>query len=73
MSTYPDRFNQIFAYIISQMINLTIYKRLMDNKDNNKLINMRKSILDVLSSYSPEGTIKLCTKMLNDSYNKRRY
>ncbi|MDU1687275.1 MAG: galactosyldiacylglycerol synthase, partial [Clostridium perfringens] len=43
------------------------------NKDNNKLINMRKSILDVLSSYSPEGTIKLCTKMLNDSYNKRRY
>ena len=43
------------------------------NKDNNKLINMRKSILDVLSSYSPEETIKLCTKMLNDSYNKRRY
>lgn len=43
------------------------------NKDNNKLINMRKSILDVLSSYSPEGIIKLCTKMLNDSYNKRRY
>ena len=28
---------EIFAYIISQMINLTIYKRLMDNKDNNKL------------------------------------
>ena len=43
------------------------------NKDNNKLINMRQSILDVLSSYSPEETIKLCTKMLNDSYNKRRY
>lgn len=28
---------EIFAYIISQMINLTIYKRLMDNTDNNKL------------------------------------
>lgn len=43
------------------------------NEDSNKLISMRNSILKVLSSYSPEKTVKLCTNMLNDSYNKRRY
>lgn len=43
------------------------------NEDGNKLISMRNSILKVLSSYSPEETVKLCTNMLNDSYNKRRY
>lgn len=43
------------------------------NTDDKKLINMRNSILSVLNSYSPEGTIELCTNMLNDSYTKRRY
>ncbi|MDZ4994188.1 galactosyldiacylglycerol synthase [Clostridium perfringens] len=43
------------------------------NEDGNKLISMRNSILKVVSSYSPEETVKLCTNMLNDSYNKRRY
>lgn len=42
------------------------------SKDNKKLEEMRNSIISVLSSYSPSGTMELCNTMLNDSYNKRR-
>ena len=40
---------EIFAYIISQMINLTIYKRLIDNKDNNKIAILATYIFAMLA------------------------